>query len=80
MVRLACGRMIRLPMSLFAEEVSCPGPPTQERGGQEEEEKEEEEEEVGTAASPQAADPDTDSIWHVRPDPVDSTRRLRCRW
>jgi hypothetical protein len=85
MMRLASRGMTRLPMSLCAEEVSCPGPPTREEEEEEEDEEEEEEEEQEeeqeqeATASPQAADPDPGSIWDVQGDPVDPTRRIRCR-
>ena len=46
---------------------------------QEEEEEQEEEQEQEATASPQAADPDPGSIWDVQGDPVDPTRRIRCR-
>ena len=86
MMQLASRGMTRLPMSLCAEAVSCPGPPTREEEEEEEEEEEqeqeeeqEEEQEQEATASPQAADPDPGSIWDVQGDPVDPTRRIRCR-
>ena len=76
MVQLVSRGLPRLPMSLFPEEVSCPGPT---REGEEEEEEEEEAEEAEevqeTDTSHQAAD--QDSIWEVKPDQTSPTKRLR---
>jgi hypothetical protein len=84
MVQLVSRGLPRLPVSLFPEEVSCPGPTREgeeeEKGeGEEEEEEEVEEEEAEvvqeTVTSHQAAD--QDSIWEVKPDQTSPTKRLR---